>query len=94
MSKHHQVSVHFENTFVFKNLLKDDGASEILAAIMVSLPAPVVPLPVNRFPNKLVPYAPTNILRNLLLCFFPSFSIVSLTHFINELEFQETYLFS
>ena len=45
-----------------------------------SWPALIVPLPVNRFPNKLAPYVPNNEQRKF--CFFASFLIVSLTPFI------------
>ena len=42
------------------------------------------PLPVIRFPNKLVSNMPNNILRNPPFCSFASFLVVSLTHFINK----------
>ena len=44
----------------------------------------MVPLPVNRFPNKLSPKVPDSILGNSLFCSFASFLIVSLIHFINN----------
>ena len=56
-------------------------------AVTVSLPAPIVPLPVSKFPNKLdklVPKVPNNITRNSPFCSFASFLIVWLTSFINK----------
>ena len=49
-------------------------------------PALIVPLPVNRFPNKLAPNVPNNILRSATFCSFASFLIVSLTHYMNKLD--------
>ena len=48
------------------------------------MPALIVPLPVKRFPNKLAPEVPDNVLRNRPFCYFASFLIVSLTPFINN----------
>ena len=42
---------------------------------MVSLPALIVPVPVNRSPNKLAPKNPNNIPRNLPFCSSTSFLI-------------------
>ena len=50
------------------------------------LPALIVILPVNRFPNKLAPNVPNNILKNHPFCYFTSFVVVSLTPFINKLN--------
>ena len=50
----------------------------------MSSPALLVPLPVNRFPNKLAPKEPIIIPRNYSFWFFTSFLIVSLTPFINK----------
>ena len=47
-----------------------------------------MPLLVNRFPNKLAPNVAHNILRNPPFCRFASFLIVSLTHFINKLDYS------
>ena len=47
-------------------------------------PALIVPLPVNRFPNKLAPNVSNNILRNPPFRSFALFLIVSLTPFINN----------
>ena len=47
-------------------------------------PALIVPLPVNRLPNKLAPKVPNNIPRNPSFHSFALFLIVSLTHFINN----------
>ena len=44
----------------------------------------IVPLPVNRFPNKLGPNLPNNIERNLPFCYFASFLIVLLAPFVNK----------
>ena len=53
-------------------------------ALIVSSAALIVPLPAYRFHNKLAPNVPNNILGNLPICSFASFSIVSLTLFINK----------
>ena len=53
------------------------------ALTMPSL-TPILPLPVNRFPNILAPNVPNNILRNPRFCYFASFLIVSLKPFINK----------
>ena len=53
-------------------------------AQIISSPALITPLPVNRFPNKVAPKVPINILRNPPFCSFASFLIVSLTYFINK----------
>ena len=54
------------------------------SVLIVPSPAPITPLPVNKFLNKLAPdvfnYVPTN----QLLCSFALFLIVSLTPFINK----------
>ena len=62
--------------------------------LVVLLPAVITPypgifdlltlLPVNRFPNKLAPNVPNNILRNKPFCSIASFLIVSLTLFIRN----------
>ena len=54
--------------------------------LVVSLPALIVPLSVNRCSNKLAPKATNNILRNHPFCSVASFWIVSLTPFINKPE--------
>ena len=53
-------------------------------ALVVSWPALIVALPVNRFLNKLLPDVPKNILTNLPFCTFYSFLIVLLAPFINK----------
>ena len=53
-------------------------------ALIISSPALITPLPVNRFPNKVAPKVPINILRNPPFCSFASFLIISLTYFINK----------
>ena len=44
----------------------------------------LIPLPVNRFHNKQAPSLPKNMPKNPTFCFFASFSVVSLTTFINK----------
>ena len=44
----------------------------------------IVPLPVKRFPNKLAPKVPNNILKNPPFFSFASFLIVALIPFINN----------
>ena len=51
---------------------------------MVPSPALIVPLPVNRFSNKLAPTVPNNIPRNSPFCYFAFILIVSPTPFINK----------
>ena len=41
-------------------------------------------LPRDRFPNKLAPYIPYNMLRNPPICPFDSFLIVLLTPFVHK----------
>ena len=48
--------------------------------------AVIIPLPVNRFSNKLAPKVPNNIPKNPPFCSFALFLIVSLTPFINKAE--------
>ena len=47
-----------------------------------------MPLPANRFPNKLAFKMPNNILKNPPFCYFASFLIVSLMSFINNPYFS------
>ena len=56
-------------------------------------PALIVPLPVNRFPNKLAPKVPDNVQRNPPVCPFVLFLIVSLTSFIKKTDSSSDYLF-
>ena len=53
-------------------------------ALIVPSPTLIAPLPINRFPSKLAPNVPNNILRNLSFCSFASFWIVSLKPYINK----------
>ena len=53
-------------------------------AQIVPSPDLIMPLPVNRFPNKLAPKVPNNIPKNPLFHFFASVLIVPLTSFINN----------
>ena len=50
------------------------------------MPSPdlIVPLPVNRFPNKLIPDVPNNILKNPPFYFFALFLYFLLRFFINK----------
>ena len=57
-----------------------------LPALIVPSPALFVPLPVNKFLNKLAPNIPNSTPRNPPFCYFASFLIVSLTPFINKAE--------
>ena len=52
------------------------------------LPALIVPLPINRFHNKLAPKVPVNIPRNPPFYHFGSFLVISLTSFINKTDFS------
>ena len=54
--------------------------------MLFSDPALTIPFPVNKFPNKLAPRVPNNILRNPPFCYFVSFSIVLVTPFNKILE--------
>ena len=54
------------------------------SVLVVPLPTLIVPLPFDRFPNKLAPNVPTNILGNLWFCCFTSFLIVLLMSFIDK----------
>ena len=49
-------------------------------------PALTIPFPVNKFPNKLTPTVPNNIIKNPPFCYFVSFSIVSVNPFKKILE--------
>ena len=51
-------------------------------------PALKIPFPVNKFPNKLAPKVPNNILKNPPFCSFVSFVIVLVTPFNKILEFS------
>ena len=57
---------------------------KVKETLVVPSPALIVPLPVKRFPNKLAPNVPINILRIPPFCSSVSFLIVSLTPFINK----------
>ena len=49
-------------------------------------PALKIPFPVNKFPHKLAPKVPNNILKNPPFCSFVSFLIVLVTVFSKILE--------
>ena len=54
----------------------------------IPLPVPVltIPFPVNKFPKKLAPRVPYNILKNPPFCFFVSFIIALVTPFSKIFE--------
>ena len=55
-------------------------------ALIIPSPALIIPLPpVNKFPNKLAPNVPNNMLKNPPFCSFTSFSIVLPTPLNNNL---------
>ena len=54
-------------------------------------PALTIPFPINKFPNKLAPRVPNNILKNPPFCSFVSFSIVLVTPFNKILESSRAY---
>ena len=62
-------------------------------ALLATLPSPALTIPfptVNKFPNKLAPNVPSNILKNPPLCSLVSFSIVLVTPFnklLNHVSF-------
>ena len=58
-------------------------------ALITHSPARTIPFPpVNKFPNKLAPNVPSNILKNPPLCSLVSFSIVLVTPFNKIPEFS------
>ena len=56
------------------------------------LPALYIPFPVKRFPNKLTPNVPNNILKNPPFCYFTSFWTVSVTPFNNKPESSRDFI--
>ena len=78
------VTFSFYNTFLFQSLLKDEAAFKILASPTCAFTCSIVFLPANRFPNKLAPNVPNNMLKNSPFCSFASFLIASLTPFIHK----------
>ena len=54
-------------------------------------PALITYLRVNRFPNKLTPNVPYNLSRNAPFCSFGSFSVISLTLFINKQAYSTDF---
>ena len=63
-------------------MLKDEVALKILACSDCAFTSFIVFLLVNRFPNKLAPNVPNNIVRNPHFC-----SFASLTSFINKPDY-------
>ena len=60
-------------------------------ALAIPSPVLIIPFPpVNKFPNKLAPNLPSNILKNPLLYSLVSFSIVLVTPFNKIPEFPNT----
>ena len=64
-------------------------ALKIPFPFLFSKPALKIPFPVNKFPNKLAPKVPYNILKNPPYCSFASFFIVLLAPFSKTLEFSK-----
>ena len=59
------------------------------SALTIPSRALIIPFPpVNKFPNKLAPNVPSNIIKNPPLCYLVSFSIVLLTPFNKIPEFS------
>ena len=59
------------------------------SALITPSPARTIPFPpVNKFPNKLAPNVPINILKNPPICSLVSFSIVLVTPFNKIPEFS------
>ena len=67
-------------------LLFPDPALTIPYSLLFPEPVLTMPFPVNKFPNKLAPRVPSNILKNPPFCYFISFSIVLVTPFNRTLE--------
>ena len=61
-------------------------------ALCIPLTFLFTPLPVRRFPNKLAPNVPNNILRNPPFCFFISFLTDSVIPFNNKPESSSDFL--
>ena len=93
--------VHFDNIFVFQNLLKDEPVLKIQFIIMWSKGRRMTITSFynsftcsiyyfssidssSRFPDKLGPNIPNNILRDPHFCSFTSFWTVSVTPFNNK----------
>ena len=58
-------------------------------------PALIIPFPLfNKFPNKLAPNVPSNILKNPPLCSSVSFSIALVTPFNNFYNIIHIFLFN
>ena len=72
--------MNFLISFGIRSKIPGKNLEKSWPALIVPSPALIVPLLVNRFPNKLAPYVPNNEQRKF--CFFASFLIVSLTPFI------------
>ena len=65
-------------------------ALKIPFSYLLPEPALTIPFPANRFPNKLAPKVPNNMLKNHPFCFFVSFLIVLVTPFNKILESSKT----
>ena len=108
--------VHFDNTFVFQNLLKDEAVLKTQSFSSASSYNPssffisrtrsynsfsfflfpeaalTIPFPAYKFPKKLAPKVPNNILKNLPFCSFDSFLIVLVTPFSEILESSRVWI--
>ena len=54
---------------------------------LFSEPTLTIPFPANKFPNKVAPKVPNNVLKNPSFCSFVSFLIVLVTPYSKMLEF-------
>ena len=69
-------------------MLRNEKLLKSWLALIIPLPGVTVPVPVNRFPNKLTPDVPDNMPRNPRFCTIASFLILSLMLFINKPDFS------
>ena len=81
--------VHFDNIFVFQSLLRDEAVLKIPFFFFqewLPVSALTVPCPVDKFPNKLAPKVPNNILKSPPFYSFVSFLIILVTPFSKKFE--------
>ena len=83
--------VHFENTFLFQSLLKDEAALKIH---LISVTSSYNSFSDNTFPNKPATRVPNNMLKNPPFCFSVSLLSVFVTPFNKILELQKLEQFS
>ena len=65
-------------------MLRDEAALKFWPDLVVPSPAIIVPLPVNRFPNKIAPKFLNNTRRNPTFCSFAPFLIVLVMALISK----------